>query len=485
MNTKDHKKNTVTGLKWNLLDKIVSQGVGFAINVLLARLLLPEDFGLLGMVVVIIGFASVFKDFGLGSAIIQKKEITADDLSTVFWFNLGMGGLLTGIIYLSAGAIAGYYALPALKPIAELLSVTYFISALNIVQVSLLRKKMDFRKLFMVNASSTIISGGVAIALALAGWGVWSLVWKMIVFVSVANLVLWLGSNWRPKLTWSKESLKEIMGFSLPLLGTQSLNYWVRNIDNLLIGKYLGDSALGFYNQSYRIMLIPVSQITGVISNVLFPSLAQIQDDKVRIKKIYLKVTKLLSFVTFPLMFGLCALAEPFVQIVLGEKWMPMVPVLRYLSIVGAFQSIGTLNGNIFQATGKTKYQFWVGFTPRLLYVVAIVCGLSGGVESVAAYYMTAVLISSFYMYYFMGRLIDMRVSEVLRSFGGNLLVSILMSGIAYWTYLTCLSSLSLSYTLSFITATCIGVLTYFMIFWIVNREELYSHVSTLKAFKK
>jgi len=325
---KSHKAKTVNGLKWNLLDKIVSQGVGFAINILLARLLLPEDFGLLGMVVVIIGFAAVFKDFGLGSAIVQKKELTKDDLSTVFWFNLLMGITLTAVIYFAAPLIAGYYG-----------------------------------RVFMVNASSTILSGSLAVILALSGWGVWSLVWKMIAFTVVTK----------------KKSLKEIMGFSLPLLGTQSLNYWVRNADNLLIGKYLGDIALGFYNQSYRIMLIPVKQITGVISKVLFPSLARIQDDKERIKMIYLKVVKLISFVTFPLMFGLCALAEPFVQIVLGEQWMPMVPVLRCLAVVGAFQSIGTLNGNIFQAVGETAYQFWVGLPPRILYIIAIVYGLQGG----------------------------------------------------------------------------------------------------------
>jgi PST family polysaccharide transporter len=476
-----HKAKTVAGLKWNLLDKLVSQGAGFVINIILARLLLPEDFGLLGMVTVIIGFATVFKNFGLGSALIQKKNLTSEDLTSVFWFNMLVGIALTFIIYFSAPLIAAYYELPAVEPIAKLLSVTYFIGSLNIVQLSLLRKRMDFRKIFIVNASATLVSGITAIVLALNGWGVWSLVWKMIIFSIATNLVLWLGSKWRPGLNWSKDSLKEIMGFSLPLLGTQSLNYWVRNADNLLIGKYLGGSALGFYNQSYRIMLIPVRQITGVVSSVLFPSLAQIQDDKERIKAIYLKVTRLLSFITFPLMFGLCALAEPFVQIVLGENWMPMVPVLRYLSIVGAFQSIGTLNGNVFQATGRTAYQFWVGLPAKLFILAAIAVGISGGIEQVAMNYMIATLISSAYMYYFMGQLINLKLSEIYRNLLLNFILAFLMSVVVFFSY-----KWTLPITVNivaFVVSIFIGALAYMVLSYVFNRKIL-KETMALKEIK-
>lgn len=479
----NHKARTVSGLKWNLLDKIISQGASFVMTLILARLLLPEDFGLLGMVVVVIGFATVFKDFGLGSALIQKKNLTSEDLSSVFWFNMLVGIALTLIIYFSAPLIAGYYALPELEPIAKLLSVVYFIGSLNIVQLSLLRKQMDFRKIFIVNACATIVSGVTAIFLALNGWGVWSLVWKMIIFSIATSLVLWIGSKWRPGLFWSKDSLKDIMGFSLPLLGTQSLNYWVRNADNLLIGKYLGDGALGFYNQSYRIMLVPVSQIAGVISNVLFPSLAEIQDDKTRIKIIYLKVTKLLSFITFPLMFGLCALAEPFVEIVLGDKWLPIIPVLRCLSIVGAFQSISTLNGNVFQATGNTAYQFWVGLPPRLLYIAAIVYGLSGGIASVALYYMIAVVFSSVYMYFFVGRLIDMKVVEIFNSISINILSAGLMSVGVYFLYI--FMAVEIGVVFRFLTAFIVGVLLFMFLQLVLDGSGLRENWSYVKMLKK
>jgi PST family polysaccharide transporter len=480
MKNKSHKERTVRGLKWNLLDKIVSQGASFVTTLILARLLLPEDFGLLGMVVVVIGFATVFKDFGLGSALIQKKNLTSEDLSSVFWFNMLVGIALTFIIYFSAPLIAGYYALPELEPIAKLLSVIYFIGSLNIVQLSLLRKRMDFRKIFIVNASATIISGVTAIILALNGWGVWSLVWKMIIFSIATNLVLWLGSKWRPGLNWSKDSLKEIVGFSLPLLGTQSLNYWVRNADNLLIGKYIGSSALGFYNQSYRIMLVPVRQIAGVISSVLFPSLAEIQDDKARIKAIYLKVTKLLSFITFPLMFGLCALAEPFVQILLGDKWMPMVPILRYLSIVGAFQSIGTLNGNIFQATGETAYQLRIGFPAKIFVIAAIVLGLPGGIEKVALYYMIATLISSVYMYHFMGQLINLKLSEILLSFSGNMLSSSIMAVFVFRFYL--IMEGLIGSVGSFVFAVFLGAIIYALLSYVFSRQVLSDILLLLKT---
>lgn len=484
MSTNDGLRDqALNGISWSLADKAVSQGVGFVINILLARLLLPKDFGLLGMVVVVIGFAAIFQNFGLGSAIVQKKDLTNEDLNSVFWFNLMMGVGLTALIYFSAPLIAAYYGIPGLQPIGELLSLTYFISALNVVQISLLRRKMDFRRIFIVNASATLISGGIAVFLALTGWGVWSLVWKMLIFSIVTNIVLWVSSNWRPALSWSKDSLSQIMKFSLPLLGTQSLNYWVRNADNLLIGKYLGDNALGFYNQSYRIMLIPVSQISGVVSSVLFPSLAQIHDDRKRIKAIYLKVTKILSFITFPMMFGLCALAEPFVLNVLGTKWMPMVFVLQCLSVVGAFQSLGTLSGNVFMALDKTSYQFKVGLFPKFLQIGGILTGLSYGINGVAFCYMCSVLLSSTYMYFFMGRLIDMSLHEVYGNFGFSLCLSIVMAATVYGLYFFLGNPNSLAALLSM---SLFGVAIYFTAYYLMRKNflvEIYAVIG--KAINK
>lgn len=481
MSKGSHKKRTVTALKWNLLDKLVSQGAGFVINLILARLLLPEDFGLIGMVIVITGFAAVFSDFGLGSAIIQKKELTARDLDSVFWTNLLVGILLTAIVFFSAGPIAGFYGISSLKPITQLLSLTYFISSINTVQLALLRKKMDFGSIFRINASATLVSGGLAIGMALTDWGVYSLVWKLIVGTLMTCLVLWFRGSWRPGLNWSRDSLRSIMGFSLPLLGNQSLNYWVRNIDNLLIGKYIGDAALGFYNQSYRIMLIPVRQISGVMSGVLFPSLSEIQDDKERIKAIYLKTTRLLSFITFPLMFGLCALAEPFVQVLLGEKWLPMVPVLQYLSIVAAFQSIGTLNGNIFQATGKTTYQLIVGLPPRMLYILAILLGLRYGIEGVAWNYMLAVIFSSFYMYFFVGRIISASLIEIIKSLSTNFLLSGLMAIIVHLLYVE-MYKYTESKFLLLLVSSLIAVVVYGGLCYVFNRVSVNDFRSTIKS---
>jgi len=317
------------------------------------------------------------------------------------------------------------------------------------------------------------------------GYGVWSLVWKLIVFAIVTSIVLWIGSNWRPKIRFSTDSLREIMGFSLPLLGTNSLNYWVRNADNLLIGKYIGDAALGFYNQSYRIMLVPVRQITGVISKVLFPSFAQIQDDRERIKAIYLRVIRILSFITFPLMFGLCALAEPFVRVVLGEQWIPMVPVLRYLSIVGAFQSVGSLNGNIFQATGKTAYQFWVGLPPRILYLVAIILGLSYGIEQVALNYMLAVVVAALYMYYFVGKLINLSVATIITTLGLNFICSAIMGAITYLFYSWHNISHEVNPVLWFCISIFIGVGSYALLTFFINRKELDIVRQTIETIRR
>lgn len=294
-----HKQKTISGISWNVLNQIISQGTNIGIGILLARLLGPKAFGLVGMITVFTGFLNVFSNFGLGSALIQKKNINSVDKSTVFWVNLGVGVLLCLTLFVSSSAISNFYNEPLLSPLVRFISFIFIIQSLNYVQASLFKRALAFKKIFWVNTLSVIVGGILAVIMAYQGYGVWSLVFHTIFKMIINTIVLWFLSDWKPILVFSKASLKELMRFSLPLMGTQTFNYWVRNIDNLLIGKYLGTAQLGYYSRAYSLMLLPVSKISGVIAAVMFPSLSLIQDQKKRIKSIYLKMSRFIALVTF------------------------------------------------------------------------------------------------------------------------------------------------------------------------------------------
>lgn len=402
------KKETITGISWSLASQVVIQASTFIIGLILVKLLEPEDFGLMSMVVVITGFANVFKSFGLGSAIIHDQTIDQNDLSTIFWFNLLIGFCLTVLIFLSKGLISSFYNQPDLIPIVSIISLNFFITSFNIVQFSLLRKKLDFKKIFIVQTIATLLSGGLAIFLASKGAGVWSLVWKTLCFSSALTILFWILHDWKPSFTFRKKSLNKAVGFGLPLMASESFNYWVRNIDNLLIGKYWGGSQLGFYDRSYQLMLLPVNNMSAVIGSVLFPSFSKIQEDHKRVSNIFRLSAGGVSLIVMPMMIGLFITAEYLVISLFGQKWLPMVPVLKILSLLGISQSIIHLTSTILLSQGKTKLILKLGLVTKTFTILMIVLGLKNGIVGVATNYLIANLITSPLILYVTGRLINL-----------------------------------------------------------------------------
>ena len=365
-----HKKDTISGIKWTIIDQIISQTVVFGLGILLMKLISPFEFGLLGMVTVFSGFLTVFKDFGLGSSLIQKKKIKTIEIDTIYWTTVGLGLFLTILLMVLAPIISKYYNEPRLLEITLSLSSIFIIQSFSTVQMSFAKKQMNFKLIFQVNTLAVLISGSIALVLAFSGFGVWALVMQQIIAELLRSFAFYILSNYKPKLIWDKNILKPHVKFSLPLVGMGSINYWSRNADNFLIGKFLGAELLGIYSRSYSIMMLPISRISGVLSNVLFPSLSLIQDDKSRIISIYLKVTRTISFITFPLMVMVALGAKDFVILVLGPEWIQMIPVLQILASVGALQSLGTLNGNIFLVKDRTDLAFKINILNSGVYII-------------------------------------------------------------------------------------------------------------------
>ena len=427
------RNQLLSGLRWSGIAQLVQQSLQFLISAILARLLSPQDFGLLGMILVFVGFVSLFSDLGLGTALIQKTSLHHRHLNTVFWVNIVVGGLLTGLGIAFAPFIAEFYDEPLLLPLTRCISFTFFLGSIKVVHTTLFQKMMDFRWIALIEITSVLFAGIVALFMAILGFGVWSLVGQTLTNMVIAVLMTWCLSSWRPTLSFDIGALREFLGFSLNLLGFSVFNYWARNFDNFLIGKLLGSSELGIYSRAYSLMLLPISQISRVVARVMFPVLSSIQQDIARCRQLYLRSTRTIALVTFPLMIGLLVIADHFILAIYGPKWYRVILILRVFCIEGMVQSVGGSVGWIYTSQGRTDIMFKWGIGSGIIRMIAILLGLRWGIIGVATAYLISGRVILWYPSWMIpGRLIQLRFSEMVKNLSGIFYCAIFM-GLLIW----------------------------------------------------
>jgi len=375
---------THKGFLWSAINQFLNHGSSIAITIILANLLTPEDFGLVGMVVVITEFSRVILNFGFGQALIQKSDVNKTDFSSVFWVNLGLGLLLGVVLYFLANNIASFYSEPRLILMVKWLSINYFLGALGVVPQIIFVKKLDFKSLAQIRVFSVVIAGVIAVLLAYYNFGVWSLIVMNIVRTALISVLSILKSGWRPLLEISVESLRSIFKFSVNVFGNETLNYWMDNIDKILIGRIVGDQALGLYRQSYSFMMLPVNNVSRVINSVLFPSLSLVKENKEFLSKAFNKSIRYTSYMVFPAMVMLYITSSSFVLFVLGQEWTDMIPILEIFSIVGILYALSELTFSFFLVIGRSDSLFRINFITRVIIVASIVLGLEYGIMGVA-----------------------------------------------------------------------------------------------------
>ncbi|MEZ5039070.1 MAG: lipopolysaccharide biosynthesis protein [Saprospiraceae bacterium] len=430
---KDWKKSIYHGFTWNFLNEAVNKLLSFGFGMVLARLLYPKDFGLVAMATIFLGFAEIFKDFGITTAIIQKINITKNELSSAFWFNLITGSIMALLVLIGAKWLAFFYREPDLIFVIYVLAINFFLSSLSLVHFALLIKSLDFKKLFLISVISEIISAGLAIYFAMYGWGFWSILIKILSRTCLQLVLLWGFSNWKPQFWFSKKEIQPLIRFSLPLVGTQSMNYWVRKIDDLLVGKLLGNQALGIYDRSYAFLTLPLGQIKGVIGKVALPFFSIIQSDPIQVRWYFLKMTRIVGLISFPFMLGLYFVADDLVFVLLGEYWMPTVGPLKIFALTGIFQSVIVLIGVLFISQGKTKLQFRLGVFTSFVGIVSLVIGLNWGLEGVAWGLFVATIINLGPNIYFAGSIVGINILEWFSNLKEVALSSLLLF---LWLYL-------------------------------------------------
>lgn len=440
------RQNTIRGLTWSGVSQVISQGCQFVITAILAHLLSPNDFGLLGMAAVFTGFAAIFSDMGISGAIIQNQEIDERHYSSAFWLNVLVGVVLTVAFILLSPAIARFYSRAELIPILTVLSINFFLSSFTIIQQAILTKGMNFKSLALRDILAVVISGAAGIFCAYHGYGLWSLVIQLLTYTVINNLSLWFSSPWRPKWILDFSSLRQILPFSSHVTGFQVINYFARNIDNLLIGKVLGSQALGYYSLAYKLMMFPIQNFTWVITRVMFPAFSKIQDQVDKVRRNYLLMVKAVALVSFPLMAYLFVTASDLIQLVYGDAWHVAVPVVRIFCFCGMVQSITSLGGTIYLSKGRADLQLMMIVISTSSLSIILYVAVHNGIEMVAFAYTIFYSIWANLSIFITAKLISLSVSKLYRivwaPFAFSMTLIIVSLGLSQVIHLGPLSSL-------------------------------------------
>ncbi|MCE9616364.1 MAG: MOP flippase family protein [Lentisphaerae bacterium] len=427
------RDKTLRGMRWSGISQGVRQGLQFAVSVMLARLLTPSDFGLYAMIVVFTGFAQMLGDLGFASALVQRKDVADRHYTAVFWTTLLAGAVLALAMAAVAPAVALLYGQPRIKPLMLAVAMGFPLAAAGVVHRAHLQRALRFGRLAAIDIAALLGAGAVATSLALSGGGVWSLVAQSLTLSALTTFGCWIACRWRPAWQFDRAAVRDLAGFSGNLVGFNVMNYWIRKLDDLLVGCFLGSWALGIYGRAYQLMLLPLTQISGFATQVMFPAMASIQDDRPRLKRIYLRATRIIALVVSPLMVGLFVVAEPFILVVFGRPWIEVVPVLRIFCLTGLYQAMAGTVGWIYLSLGETRLMFRWGLAAGAITALAFAIGLRWGIVGVAAAYtLCGCCILLYPSVAIPGRLIGLRFSEFVRHVAPPLVAALAM-GILVW----------------------------------------------------
>ena len=407
------------GIAWKAFSQVVLQASKVVVALILARLLTPHDYGIAGMVLVFSTLVYVFSDVALGSALVQRRTLTELDRSTVFWTSAAVGSLFTAVGIAASWPLAAFFGEPAVQPLLAALSLSFVVTALGTTQKALLMRDLDFRRLELRLIGATFAGAIVGIAAAASGAGAWAIIGQQVTIAVGSTALLWVASRWRPQLRFSVASLRSLAGFSGGIFGTRLLFYVSRNADNLLVGRFLGASALGVYALAYNLMLMPMERLAGPVQEVLFPAFSKMQDQPRRLAAAWLRVNRAIAAVSVPSMLGLIIVAPEFVTVALGAKWEPAIPVLQILAWAGLLQSLQRLNSSVLQARGRAGTLFGFAALAATLNLAGFAVGLQWGIVGVAAAYAaTNTLLQPLYTV-LTARSVEITLAEYLRSLAG------------------------------------------------------------------
>lgn len=376
-------KKIVSGMIWRFGEKITAQLVSFIVSIVLARILMPDDYGIVAIVNVFIVIAEIFVTSGLGTSLIQKKNADDNDFSTIFWCNIALSILLYIIVFFASPVIASFYDIPLLTPVLRVFSIRLPISAINSIQNAYVSKKMDFKKFFFATLIGTIISGVVGITMAYMGFGVWALIAQYLTNSTIDTLVLFIVIKWRPHFYFDFEKAKPLVCYGWKILATDLIGTVFNQINSFIIGKEYTSADLAYYTQGKKIPDLVNNNVSGTLNAVLFPAMS-LTDNKEEIIQIRRKSLKMLEYVLFPLMFGMIAVADKMIIVLLTEKWIFAIPYVRITCLDVIIGVLGTTLTQEIKAIGRSDITLKMELIKKPIFVIIIIIAMRFGVMAIA-----------------------------------------------------------------------------------------------------
>ena len=427
------KNKTVKGVVWSSVERFSVQGVQFLVMLVIARLLDPKDFGLVGMLAIFLAVAQSLIDSGFSQALIRKQDRTEVDNSTVFYFNIVVSAVLYLILYAIAPWVSDFYNEPQLCSLMRVLCLIVIVNSFAVVQRAIYTASINFKTQAKASFIAALASGLVGVWMAYNGYGVWTLVWQQLLNAGINTLLLWIYSNWYPRWAYSWKSFRELFAFGSKLLASGLLDTLYTNIYLLVIGKIFNAASLGYYTQADRFTKLPSSNITGILQRVTYPVLCSIQDDDERLREDYRKLLRLSAFIIFPMMCLLAGVAYPLVELLIGEKWRFAATLIIPLSFTMMWWPIHAINLNLLQVKGRSDLFLRLEIIKKIIVVTVLVLSIPFGLLFMCYAGIATSIICLVINTYYTGKLIQVGFIMQMKDFSGTLIVSMAIFVVAYF----------------------------------------------------
>ena len=470
------RNKTVKGIMWNSIDRFTTQGISFVFSMLIARMLLPSDYGVIGMLSIFMAVSQCFINSGFGAALIRKNNRTETDLNTVFYFNIVVAFICYGLLWLGSPYIAKFYNLPLLESVTKVWGLNLIISSFAGIQDAQLSIAINFKSRAKISVITTLFTGVIGLLLAYRGYGVWALVFQTLSSNILRTSLLWLTVRWIPKLIFSWSSFKELFSFGSKLLASALLDTIYNNIYTIVIGKCFSAKALGVYSRADSLAQFPSSNITGVLQAVTFPVLSKIQDNDVRLASAYRRFLRMSAFVVFPLMVGLAAIADPFIRIVLTDKWEGTIIFLQIICFALMWFPIHAINLSLLQVKGRSDYFLKLEVIKKILGVAILCITIPLGLKAMCYGRVFSSVICLAINTYYTKKLIGYSFINQMTDLAHILLHTFVMGAIVF-TAVHCLPTL----WLQLLIGVLIGLVYYILGAYFLRFEELQEILLLLK----
>ena len=426
------KEKTVKGVMWSSIDRFTSQGISFIFSILIARMLMPSDYGVIAMLGIFMAISNCFIDSGFGTALVRKIDRTETDFSTVFYFNIVVAIIFYSLLWIASPYIAAFYETPLLESITKVVGLNLIVGALGGIQGAKLTIAIDFKTTAKISVITNIFTGVAGLSLAYLGYGVWALVFQSLSSCILRTILLWFYVRWIPQWTFSKKSFKEMFSFGSKLLASALMDTTYNNIYTIVIGKCFSSTALGTYSRADGLAQFPSSNITGVLQSVTYPVLSSIQNEPERMAEGYKRLLRISAFVIFPLMVGLAAVADPFIRLILTDKWEGSIYYLQILCFALMWYPIHAINLNLLMAKGRSDYFLKLEIIKKIQGVLILCVTIPMGLVAMCYGRIVSSLISLIWNTYYTKKIIGYGYFQQMKDLAHIILHALAMGAITY-----------------------------------------------------